>query len=321
MRILQVSSARSLGGGETHVLQLAQALRSRGHDVWIAGRANGPLRPDIALPFLNSADLFTALRLRSILRREKFDVLHAHVARDYPIVAAAAWTISGLKLVLTRHLLHPVRRHALYRRVDGWIAPTSQILKTVEPLAPRRSAVIPNWVDLDRFPYRPHSFHEAVTIGLLGQVSPHKGHDDAIEALRELGPDFRLQIAGKGDPVYETKLKKNAAGLPVEFVGLVEPRQFFERIDILIVPSWEEPFGIVLLEAMASGIPVIATSVGGPAEFVRGVLIPPRDPHALAAAIRSVRPGQFIREAREHVEQNYDVRKVVLLIEDFYRRL
>src|SRR6266571_7814299 len=102
MRILQVSSARELGGGETHVLQLVEALRKRGHDVVVAGRKDGPLRPDIAL---------SALRLRSTLKHERFDIIHGHVARDYTIVAAAAWGIRRLKVVFTRHLLYPVRKH------------------------------------------------------------------------------------------------------------------------------------------------------------------------------------------------------------------
>src|SRR5689334_18934583 len=95
MRILQVNSARTLGGGETHVLQLVEALRARGHDVRVAGRRDGPLNPDISL---------TALRLRHTLKHEQFDVVHAHVARDYTIVAAAAWGIPHLKVVFTRHL-------------------------------------------------------------------------------------------------------------------------------------------------------------------------------------------------------------------------
>jgi glycosyltransferase involved in cell wall biosynthesis len=89
-------------------------------------------------------------------------------------------------------------------------------------------------------------------------------------------------------------------------------------VDILILPSWEEPFGIVLLEAMASGIPVIATDRGGPAEILQSGLVPPRDSSALANAIRATRPGEFIKEARERVEQNFDMRKVVAMIEDFY---
>jgi len=91
MRILQVNSARSLGGGETHVIQLVRALRNLRHDVVVAGRRDGPLNPDIALPFLNSADFFSAHRLRAAIKREQFDILHAHVARDYTIAAAAAW--------------------------------------------------------------------------------------------------------------------------------------------------------------------------------------------------------------------------------------
>ena len=330
MRILQVSSARNLGGGETHVLELVEELRKRGHDVSVAGRSKGPLSPGFALPFLNSADLFTALRLRRILKRESFDIVHAHVARDYTVVAAAAWGIPRVKLVLTRHLLYPVRVHALYRRVDGWIAPTSQILATLQPLSPKISAVIPNWVDVRKFDWRPHLLHERVTVGLLGQIAPHKGHDDALEAMRTLDERFRLLIAGKGDSKYIAALKGRSAGLWVGFPGFVSLPDFFAMTDILIVPSWEEPFGIVLLEAMASGIPVIATNRGGPPEIIpsalHGILVPPRNPRALADAIRSLagdddRRALMSKHARDHVEKNFDIRSVVPRIEDFYRRV
>jgi glycosyltransferase involved in cell wall biosynthesis len=140
MRILQVNSARTLGGGETHVLELVNALRKHGHDVIVAGRRNGPLQPDIP---------FSALRLRSILKSERFDIVHAHAGRDYSIVAASALGIRRLKVVFTRHLLYPVRPSLLYRRVDGWLAPTEKILRTLAPLKPKRAAVIPNWVDLE----------------------------------------------------------------------------------------------------------------------------------------------------------------------------
>jgi len=330
MRILQISSARELGGGETLVLALVTALRARGHAVLVAGRSKSPLDPAIKLPFMNSADFWTALRLRVCLKKEPFDIVHAHVARDYTVVAAAAWGIPNLKVVFTRHLLHPVRAHLLYRRVDGWIAPTSQILKTLEPLSPKISAVIPNWVDVEKIQYRPHPLHNPVTIGILGQISPHKGHDDAIQAMSELGEGFRLCIAGTGDPKYMDGLKKKSAGLQVEFLGFVSTPDFFEAVDVLIVPSWEEPFGIVLLEAMAAGIPVIATNRGGPVDIILtaldGMLIPPRNPRALADAIRLLavdpdRRSNIARHARAHIEENFDVRRVVPRIEHFYRRV
>jgi glycosyltransferase involved in cell wall biosynthesis len=190
--------------------------------------------------------------------------------------------------------------------------------------------VIPNWVDTGRFAYRPHPLHHPVTIGLLGQISPHKGHNDAIDALRRLGSGFQLLIAGKGDAGYVNELKKKSIGLPVDFVGFAELPRFFSMIDILAVPSWQEPFGLVLLEAMASGVPVVATNRGGPAEIVRsalhGVLVSPHDPAALASAIQSLaddyeRRQLIVKSAREFVEANFDIRIVVPRVEDFYRRV
>src|SRR5437899_11879905 len=135
MPILQVRSAENWSGGETHHAGLVDYLRKRGHDVAVAGRSNGALKAQIQLPFLNSADFITAIRLRTRLKREPVDVIHAHVARDYTIVAAAAWNIPGVKVVFTGHLLRPVRPHFFYRRVAVWISPTSQVLANLATLS------------------------------------------------------------------------------------------------------------------------------------------------------------------------------------------
>jgi len=262
------------------------------------------------------------------MKRNSFDIVHAHVARDYTVVAAAALDLP-VKVIFTRHLLYPVRGNPLYRRVDGWIAPTSQMLARLAPLRPKRSALIPNWVDLNKFRFAPHAIHQPVNIGLLGQISPHKGHEDAIEALRQLGPRYRLIIAGKGEESYVKQLQELSRGLPVEFSGFAEFKEFFEKVDILLVPSWEEPFGIVILESMATGIPVISTSAGGPLDIihsgVNGLLVPPRNPPALAAAVRSLSDLQLradiAEHARKHVEATYDIQKVIPKIEGFYREV
>jgi glycosyltransferase involved in cell wall biosynthesis len=288
------------------------------------------LNPEIKLPFFNSADFITAFRLRSVLHRIGFDILHAHVARDYTIAAVAASRTSRPRVVFTRHLLHPIHSHFLYRRVDAWIAPTSQILNTLAPSAQKTATVIPNWVDVGKFAFTPHALHTPVTIGLLGQISPHKGHGDAIEAARQLGCNFRLVIAGEGATAYVNVLKKKATGLSVEFLGFVPSPQFFQEIDILIMPSWEEPFGIVLLEAMAAGIPVIATAAGGPQEIIstpaEGVLVPVRDPGALATAIQALagdseRRFSMVGHARARVEAHFDIRTVVPRIEEVYKQV
>jgi glycosyltransferase involved in cell wall biosynthesis len=329
MRILQVNSADILGGGETHVLELAESLRNRGHQVTLAGRPGGAVRPTVEFPFRNSADIFTAIQLRRFLKQTPFDIVHAHVARDYTVVAAAVWGLP-VKLICTRHLLYPVRRNPLYRRVDGWIAPTAQMLKTVKSIRTRRTAIIPNWVDLKKYPFKPHDVHNPVTLGVLGQIAAHKGHEDAIEALRQLGDGYRLIVGGRGKEDYVARLRELGRGLPVEFSGFVDFQDFFGQVDILLVPSWEEPFGIVLLEAMAAGIPVISTSAGGPLEIIvqgeSGILVPPKNPGALAEAVRSLagsdsQRANISKHARTRVEKQYDIQNVIPRIEEFYRKV
>ena len=330
MRILQVSSARVLGGGEVHVIELTEKLREMGHDVALAGRRNGPLETDFELPFLNSADLYTAFRLRRIVQGEGFDLVHAHVARDYSIVATAMWGLRSVRLVLTRQLIFAVRKHPFYSRVDGWIVTTEQILDSIQHLKPRASVIVPNWVDRSKLDCEERTVRKPVVVGLLGQVSPHKGHDDAIEALRLLGSEYRLLIGGSGERSYVDSLKRRAAGFPAEFLGFVKPAEFFKEVDMLIVPSWEEPFGIVVVEAMAAGVNVIATDAGGPPEILEwgkaGMLVPPRNPSALAAAIRRLSGDEALRDelrkrALERVRTRYDISLTVPKIEAFYRQL
>ena len=215
MRILQVCSADVLGGGEVHVIQLVEELRRTGHRVEVAGRTGGPIALDHELRFANSVDLPSTLALRKIVRSGHFDIVHAHIARDYPVTAAALIGLSNPKLVLTRQLIYRVGRNPLYRRVDGWIATTQQIRQTLEHLKPRRLEVIPNWTDTTTFEYSERAFHSPVVIGLLGQVSPHKGHDEAIEMIGRLGAGFRLRIGGTGHDDYLQALRARAHKLPV----------------------------------------------------------------------------------------------------------
>ncbi len=330
LRILQVSSALTWGGGETHLAGLIAGLRARGHQVLTAGRPASAIAADFPFAFRNQLDLVTVARQRAQLRATPFDIVHAHLGRDYPLVCAAAAGLPRTRVVCTRHLLYPLRRNPLYARVNGWIAPSRPIAASLQRLRPRHLAVIPHGLELEKFPFHPHPPHHPLTLGLLGQISPHKGHADALAALRELGRGYRLCIAGEGRESYLRRLKTSARGLPVEFRPFTPPLDFFREIDILLAPSWDEPFGLVILEAMAAGIPVIAGDRGGPADIIAagrdGILAPPRSPSVLAAAVRALAsdPGalsRLARQARQKIEEEFTLDRMIRQVEEFYREL
>src|SRR5262245_13532801 len=118
MRILQICSAREIGGGEKHLVDLANALAARGHEVFAALAPSSPVRAGltalpsenvIEVPMRNSLSLGSALQLSGFARAKQIEIVHAHLARDYPLAAIAAGR-AGAQLVLTRHVLFPLSK-------------------------------------------------------------------------------------------------------------------------------------------------------------------------------------------------------------------
>ncbi len=169
-------------------------------------------------------------------------------------------------------------------------------------------------------------------LGLVAQISPWKGQETAIEALRllrEQGVDADLLLVGEAlfvaastrfdNERFLARLRALAseAGLEdrVHWLGEREDvPELVRALDVLLLPSWEEPFGRAVIEAMAMEVPVVATSVGGPAEIVEdgreGYLAPPRDARAWATAIRRVIDGPeggaaMGRAGRARVEREF----------------
>ena len=132
MRILQICSAREIGGGERHLADLANNLATRGHEIFAAIAPGSPLRSELSslaaeniieLPMRNALSVRSGLRLARLVRERRIEIVHAHVARDYPLAALAAGR-SGARLVLTRHVLFPLSKiHRLtLRRTSRVIA-------------------------------------------------------------------------------------------------------------------------------------------------------------------------------------------------------
>lgn len=175
--------------------------------------------------------------------------------------------------------------------------------------------------------YRRPSRSGPLSFGYLGRLSEEKGVGLLIQAVKRLPltPDWRLVIAGNAGANVDV-FRRAAQGMPIEFVGLVRPREFFECIDLLVVPSiWEEPFGRVVIEAYSMGVPVLGADIGGIPEIIVGDrdqwLFPVGDEHALAARLI-----QFVASGREalpsaNVFSNRVADTAPAFIEARYRRL
>ncbi len=131
---------------------------------------------------------------------------------------------------------------------------------------------------------------QSLVLGYLGTISKAKGVEWLIWQFRHLKIPTLLKIAGKGEENTVAELKALARHHEVEFVGYVEPNDFLDHVDALVVPSlWEEPLGMVAIEALAKGVPVVTSGKGGLSESVKheinGLICPPEQPDSLGQAI------------------------------------
>jgi D-inositol-3-phosphate glycosyltransferase len=260
------------------------------------------------------------------------DVVHAHFWMS-GIASVFAGDRTGVPVALTYHALGAEkRRHQgaddtsppgrvaveawLARTVDHLVTTTAHEGRTVQDMGAAASSVtvIPCGVDLGRFgaqgPVDPPRRQGRSRIVCVSRLVPRKGIADVIRALRHL-PDAELLVAG-GPPMAMLHEDAEAAVLRrvaeasgvadrVRFVGAVERDDvpaLLRSADVVCCCPWYEPFGLVAVEAMACGVPVVASRVGGLAETVldgvTGAHVPPRCPEAIAAAVRRV-VGDFRR--------------------------
>lgn len=255
---------------------------------------------------------------REFLRREAPDVLHAHSYRFDTVEAAAdASRATSVPLVVTAHGFYPpenalvaVARRAYDARrgrralsqASRCVAVTRHEVAHYEALgvAGARVDVVPNGIPASALaPGDGKRFRESHGLGsgplvlFLARLAHDKGLPDLVRAMARV-PGATLAVCGRDAGARaESERTARRLGLSdrVRFLGPVaEPRHAYAACDLFVLPSHYEAFGIVLLEAMAQGRPVIATTAGGMPEVVddAGAVVPPRDPDALAEGIRRV---------------------------------
>jgi glycosyltransferase involved in cell wall biosynthesis len=353
MRILQISSARHFGGGERHVVDLISELANRGHEVFVAALAGSPilleLPPSVSQNFFelsssNALNYTKAVALRHFARERDIQIVHAHMARDYPLAALAVGGKSKARLVITRHVLFPMSKlHRLTRgRVARIIAVSQSVAANVHAQGIFRNdqiAVLPNGIDLTKFnPRVDDGPSNRLRVGILGELTPNKGQIEFVRAAEIVArqiENVEFIVAGRdnssaGD--YGQQLKEMIGAS--EFrnrIQLVESEidvpQFLPTLDLLVSASRSEAFGLTIVEAMAVGVPVVATATDGAREIITdnetGVLVPVGDFHEMAATIvpllRNCEERQRLsRNARHLVGQRYSLARMVSETEAVY---
>lgn len=330
-------------GARVFVLPRMKKLTSRKGKAWLAVfAANYPLG---------------VASLASLIRRERVDLVHTNTIHN--LYGGAAARVTGRPHVW--HVREIVWQNRALLRIEQAMASamadrvivTSDAVREAFDRGGRRAlpfAKIENGVDLRRF--TPGSSDlvrrdftidpSAPLVGTAARMDVWKGLEDFIEAaaiVRRTRPDARFVLAGgaiEGLRTYEGELLSLAAARGLDGAlffagwryGPGAMPAFHQSLDVFVLPSREpEPFGLVVLEAMASGKPVVATAQGGPLEIVRdretGLLVTPRDPSAMAAGIVDLlsdpaRAVAYGRAGRARVEAHYDISRTVERLQLLY---
>ena len=316
-RILMMSRALNARGHQVTIAAprgslLAARAREAGLPVFDAPGFRKP-------KFLHSALRDVAVMARH-LKAERYDLIDTHGSQDlWTCVAARRLARRTSPLVFTRHNTKRVRAHFantwLYRRqVDHLIVASGSVLERYEPFF-RSGALSRDRVSIVQSAYRPDRFHPGVDggrvraelglatnaplVGVVGRLVEDKGQDDFLQAaaiILKRRPEARFVLVGNGP--REAALKDLAARLgiasPVRFLGFREDvPEITAALNVSVLPSIDcDASSAVLKEALACGVPAVATAIGGAAEIlqdgVTGLVVPPHEPERLAGAILSL---------------------------------
>ena len=319
LSIVHIDTGLGLRGGQRQMLTLARGLRKRGHEQTLVCREGSELEERaqqegfqvFSLPAHDPWHAFGILLWRQQLKISAPQILHAHDGHGQTLAWLASWGLPVRRLATKRVSFLPSDRWTYrlkYARTCHALVVVSENIRdlSVQEGVPReRIAVIPDGIEL---PAQLPSATEKIRlreswqcpgddflVGVLGASTPEKGQDLALAAIALLAeklPGARLLLAGDqtaqpgGSLIYEAGRESTR----ILRLGPIEDlASFFPALDLFVMPSRSEGLGSSALWAMAYGLPVVATRVGGLPEIVveneTGWLVPPDSPQALADAI------------------------------------
>lgn len=355
MNILQITSGRHINGALTYCKFLSEHLIASGHSVTILCRKDGWIEhQDIpGVKFFHSEMDRTAAELQRVsdwMDEQKFDLIHTHMSRAHAFGVLLKMK-NGVPVIATAHN----RSFQLHWRFNDYVIANSDATcryqKRINLVPSDRIETVHCFTDLQRFKEitvrskrrvlrQLRTKEDDFLIGVVGEVVKRKGHIYLFQALEQIAaavPNFKLVLLGrfKRDEAYVKRmrrilLKRNLLG-KVKWLGLRSNVQdFMAAFDLTVVPSIEEPLGLVALESLAAGTPVVASDTGGLPEIIEhgvsGLIVPPKQPAAIADAVielahdaqRRIQMGQA---GKTFVFDSFDPQMLSQKVETIYNRV
>ncbi|ADI00525.1 glycosyltransferase [Salisediminibacterium selenitireducens] len=361
MKILHVINAFSGGGAEKLLRDTVVNQHKQGNDVsvLVLSSSNNEFLEEVQSEgvkvYVSTCSslysLIQFMEVKKIISEEQYNIVHVHLFPAFYWTAIAKLFISkSTKFIYTEHSTHNRRRNKFYFR---WIEyfmyssydeifciseGTKENLNKWVPITNKRSVVIPNGVNLIDYneakPYQKRDlFVDAKEIDkliiMVARFSDQKDHSTLIKSLKYLDCTFKLLLVGEGARINDVKSLVHKEGLEdrVSFLGFRKDiPEIMKTCDIFVLSSNWEGFGLVAVEAMASGIPVLVSDVPGLREVVgrKDMLFPKGDSRLLAKQMKDLLIDEKRNEIVEYGinrSQQYSIFSMVTQIQQRYNRL
>lgn len=358
--VLHVDETPGWRGGQQQVWSLLTGLRDLGIPSVLACRKDSELGrrceaagiERLVLPLAGEIDAFSAFRIARFCRSRGVDILQAHTAHGLALCLWARLFRPSLRIVAVRRVDFHVGSNPWSslkyrsRRVDRIVCISEGIRSVLlsDGLDEKKLEVIRSGIDIRRFDgARPDAALRAeigvpeggVLIGTVASMAGHKDYPNLLAAAAKvLAADPRVVFCAVGDGPEEKSVRRKAADLGLgtrfHFAGFrKDAGRYLKTLDIFVLASKKEGLGTSILDAQAAAVPVVACKTGGIPEAVRdgvnGLLVQPRDPDGLAAALlRLVSDPDFrlrLAEAAKRTVESFDIRRTVESYVDLYGRL
>jgi len=359
IKVLYVITSTGYGGAERLLLSHLKLLDQDKYCFYVCSLLEKPddLQNEISnyaeiinLELKNKFNLTVIPKLIKLINRIKPDIIHTHLFQARFYTAIASIFSKSTILITHKHNNVNLRKHnvfvvlerlgiTFYDKIIAISHAVAKSLKSYELVPSKKIFVLHNGIDIAKFNVIKSSHRNSkknqVVIGIVCRLEPQKGIIYLLLAMRIIlakFPNAKLEIVGDGSLFRELVEYSKNLGISnsVKFFGkFADVIPFYKRMDVFVLPSLYEGFGIVLLEAMASGLPIVATNVDGINEVVvdgeSGILIPPKNPEAIADAVLKIIENDQLSERlilRGYERaKSFDIKENVYKLHNFYKML